>query len=64
MSAYVINAVLMEETVDERVESIGFFLNAAEHCLWIRNYDTLAAILYALQSTAVQRLRKTLNSVC
>ncbi|CAH0477387.1 unnamed protein product [Peronospora belbahrii] len=61
LSAYVINAVLAQSTPEERAEVISFYLKAADCCMSLRNYDTLASILYALQSTAVQRLRKTIN---
>ncbi|KAF1335317.1 Alternate phospholipase, partial [Globisporangium splendens] len=45
----------------ERAEVISFFLSVAEYLLSLQNFDTLAAILYALQSTAVQRLRRTID---
>ncbi|TMW60570.1 hypothetical protein Poli38472_000612 [Pythium oligandrum] len=61
LSAYVINAVLIEETYEDRAEMIGYFLEVADSCLALRNYDSLAAILYALQSTAIQRLRRTME---
>ncbi|TDH65091.1 uncharacterized protein CCR75_001541 [Bremia lactucae] len=37
------------------------FDKAADFCISFHNHDTLASILYALQSTAVQRLRKTID---
>ncbi|KAG1703086.1 hypothetical protein DVH05_007998 [Phytophthora capsici] len=61
ISAYVINAVLVQNTPEERAEVISFYLKAADYCMSFHNHDTLAAILYALQSTAVQRLRKTID---
>ncbi|KAI9995581.1 hypothetical protein PInf_012646 [Phytophthora infestans] len=61
ISAYVINAVLVQDTPEERAEVISFYLKAAEYCISLHNHDTLASILYALQSTAVQRLRKTID---
>ncbi|RQM18295.1 hypothetical protein DD237_000084 [Peronospora effusa] len=61
LSAFVINAVLVQNTPEERAEAILFYLKAADCCMSLHNYDTLASILYALQSTAVQRLRKTIG---
>ncbi|CAH0489298.1 unnamed protein product [Peronospora farinosa] len=61
LSAFVINAVLVQTTPEERAEAILFYLKAADCCMSLHNYDTLASILYALQSTAVQRLRKTIG---
>ncbi|KAG7393615.1 Ankyrin repeat and death domain-containing protein 1B [Phytophthora pseudosyringae] len=61
ISAYVINAVLVQDTCEERAEVISFYLKAADYCMSLHNHDTLASILYALQSTAVQRLRKTID---
>ncbi|KAG2763305.1 hypothetical protein PC129_g322 [Phytophthora cactorum] len=61
ISAYVINAVLVQDTPEERADVISFYLKAADYCMSLHNHDTLASILYALQSTAVQRLRKTID---
>jgi hypothetical protein len=62
--AYVINTILVETTPELRGCAIGFFLEAAEHALVsLQNFDTVAAVLYALQSTAIQRLRRTLECV-
>ncbi|DBA01293.1 TPA: hypothetical protein N0F65_001798 [Lagenidium giganteum] len=61
LSAYVINTVLLQDSMQARAEAVSFYLAAADYCASLHNYDTLAAILYALQSTAVQRLRKTLD---
>ncbi|KAG6609508.1 alternate phospholipase [Phytophthora cinnamomi] len=61
ISAYVINAVLVQNTPEERAEVISFYLKVADYCISLHNHDTLASILYALQSTAVQRLRKTID---
>ncbi|KAL7691380.1 putative Ras guanine-nucleotide exchange factor catalytic domain, PH-like domain superfamily [Plasmopara halstedii] len=61
ISAYVICAVLVQDTPEERAKVITFYLKAADYCLSFHNLDTLAAILYALQSTAVQRLWKTID---
>lgn len=61
LSAYVINAVLVQGSPDERAEVISFYLKAADCCASLHNHDTMAAILYALQSTAVQRLRKSID---
>ncbi|KAG7401619.1 Ankyrin repeat and death domain-containing protein 1B [Phytophthora boehmeriae] len=38
-----------------------WFQHAADCCASLHNHDTMAAILYALQSTAVQRLRKSID---
>ncbi|KAL4169980.1 hypothetical protein KRP22_010889 [Phytophthora ramorum] len=61
ISAYVINAVLVQNSPEERAEVISFYLKAADYCVSLHNHDTLASILYALQSTAVQRLRKSID---
>lgn len=61
VSAYVICAVLVQHNPEERAEVITFYLKVADYCLSLHNYDTLASILYALQSTAVQRLRKSID---
>ena len=64
LTGYVKNAILVGDTPQERADAIAFFLTAADHCLVaLQNFDTLAAILYAIQSTVVQRMQRTIDSV-
>ncbi|OQR81786.1 hypothetical protein THRCLA_11409 [Thraustotheca clavata] len=60
LSALVINYVLMEQTSQDRAQMIAFFIDVAEICFEsLKNFDSFIAILYALQSTAIFRLKRT-----
>ncbi|KDO26171.1 hypothetical protein SPRG_08532 [Saprolegnia parasitica CBS 223.65] len=62
LSALVINYVLLEESPQARADVIAFFVEVAVHCFeTFQNFDSFIAILYALQSTAVFRLKRTMS---
>ncbi|OQR82670.1 hypothetical protein ACHHYP_15644 [Achlya hypogyna] len=64
LSALVINYVLAEETPVDRARVVGFFIDVAEICFEsLQNFDTFVAILYALQSTAIFRLKRTMANL-
>ncbi|KAI0244026.1 hypothetical protein L0F63_003449 [Massospora cicadina] len=51
--------ILTEPQIKHRASWIKFFIEVAEYLLSLRNYGTLASIMCALQTSAVNRLHQT-----
>jgi len=59
VSTWVISAILRPERARQRARAMTRFIRIAEHCLALNNFHTLMAILGALTSAPVHRLRHT-----
>ncbi|ETW01891.1 hypothetical protein, variant 1 [Aphanomyces invadans] len=64
VSEVVINSILLEDSPVDRVRVICYFIDVAEICFAaFQNFDTFIAIVYALQSTPIFRLKITFAHV-
>lgn len=59
ITAWVAETVLYERETRRRAGLLKHIIKIAEKCQHLGNYDTLMAILAALNSTAIERLRRT-----
>ncbi|GMM30160.1 Ras family guanine nucleotide exchange factor [Martiniozyma asiatica (nom. inval.)] len=51
--------ILRKTDENERIDIIKFFINLAEKLLFLKNFSSMTAIISALSSTSIARLRKT-----
>lgn len=59
VSSLIMNDILSAESKKDAVSSIKFYLDVAQACLNLHNYDTLSAIISTLQSWPISRLKET-----
>ncbi|ETV73737.1 hypothetical protein, variant [Aphanomyces astaci] len=60
LSDVVTNSILLQDSPSDRVRVICFFIDVAEICFAaFQNFDSFIAIVYALQSTPIFRLKIT-----
>ncbi|KAI0237522.1 hypothetical protein L0F63_007379 [Massospora cicadina] len=59
ITSLITRLILSEPEVKRRAVWIRFFIEVAEHLLFLRNYGTLVSIMCALQTSAIIRLRQT-----
>jgi son of sevenless-like protein len=63
ITTWVAESILYETDTRRRAAMIKHVIKMAEKCLQLLNYDTLMSILAALNSTAIERLRRTWEGV-
>ncbi|CAK4682844.1 unnamed protein product [Aphanomyces euteiches] len=64
LSSVVVNYILIEDSPTARARVICFFIDVAELCFMsFQNFDTFIAIIYALKSTPIFRLKITFAHV-
>jgi len=51
--------ILEPEQLSERVNVLRYFLEVGQRCYELHNFNTVTAIMAALESTPVHRMRKT-----
>ncbi|GMM35628.1 Ras family guanine nucleotide exchange factor [Saccharomycopsis crataegensis] len=59
LTDYVSYMVLRKHDISKRAKTIHFFIEAAENCRKINNFSAMTAIISALASSPIHRLRKT-----
>jgi hypothetical protein len=59
MTGWVVGAILREVDVKKRAAAVKFFVMVADRCYFLRNYNSLMAILAGLNSSPIHRLRRT-----
>lgn len=59
ITAWVAETILLEHDVKRRSAIMKHFINIAERCRQLHNYNTLMAILAGLNSSPVHRLKRT-----
>jgi len=59
VTAFVVEAIVQEETPKKRLELIKHFILISEKCLVLNNFNTLMAILAGLSSAPIHRLKRT-----
>ncbi len=58
-SCWTAHEVLMRADMEERAKALRFFIDVAEHCRRMRNFDMLFALVGGLLITPVFRLKFT-----
>ena len=59
LSAWVNTEVLKRESLKERVDTLELFIKIAQNCFELRNFNAVLTILAGMQSSAIDRLKKT-----
>lgn len=63
LTHYTTYMILKYSDLNQRVETIKFFITLAEKLLQLKNYSSMTAIISGLSSTSVSRLKKTWGKV-
>ncbi|KAI9322293.1 ras guanine nucleotide exchange factor domain-containing protein [Dichotomocladium elegans] len=63
ITSWVSDTILHEADAKKRAQIIKFWIKIGDHCLQLRNYNTLMAIRSALDSTSIARLKRTWEHV-
>ncbi|KAH3670340.1 hypothetical protein WICMUC_004836 [Wickerhamomyces mucosus] len=63
LTNFVSTQIVTHNDVKKRVTIIKYFVNVAEKCRQLNNFSSMTAIISALYSSPIHRLRKTWNSV-
>ncbi|KAJ1514989.1 hypothetical protein HMI55_004141 [Coelomomyces lativittatus] len=58
-SSFICSSILNEQDVKKRSQILKFWIKVAEKCLTIQNYNSLRAVLSAIDSSTIARLNKT-----
>ncbi|CDH51824.1 ras guanine-nucleotide exchange protein [Lichtheimia corymbifera JMRC:FSU:9682] len=59
ITSWVSDTILRESDIKKRGQMIKLWIKVGDHCLQLRNYNTLMAIRSALVSTSIARLKRT-----
>jgi hypothetical protein len=59
IGSWVIQEILKNENVKERMEHLKLFIKIANQCLILNNYNTIVEIMSGIESNAIHRLKKT-----
>ncbi len=59
LSNWVAKKILEAEKIQTRLQILSFFINAAEQCFQLDNYDGVRSIMSGLQSAPIHRLHRT-----
>lgn len=59
LTAWVVESILKEENISVRCKVLKHFISVAEKCRALNNFNSLMAILAALSSAPVHRLKRT-----
>ena len=57
VSSWLIRTILSLEQLDRRVEALKKVVQMAEECVSLNNFDTMVAIMAALDNASISRLR-------
>ncbi|ODV94717.1 hypothetical protein PACTADRAFT_50578 [Pachysolen tannophilus NRRL Y-2460] len=59
LSNFVSFMIIRKKEIKKRADTITYFIQVADKCLQYKNYSTLTAIISALSSSPIARLKKT-----
>ncbi|KAL8293045.1 hypothetical protein RQP46_000739 [Phenoliferia psychrophenolica] len=59
LTGWIAETILNEQDTKKRAGLLKYFIKLSERCLHLDNYNTLMAVLCALTSSTISRLRKT-----
>ncbi|KAH3680849.1 hypothetical protein WICPIJ_008062 [Wickerhamomyces pijperi] len=63
LTNFVSTQIVMYNDVKKRVSIIRYFVNVAEKCRQLKNFSSMTAIISALYSSPIHRLKKTWDAV-
>ncbi|KAF9582047.1 hypothetical protein BGW38_000734 [Lunasporangiospora selenospora] len=63
LSCWMAESILDETDVKKRISLVKFWIDVGEECLRLNNFDTLIAVCWAIDSTAVARLHNTWEGI-
>lgn len=63
LTGWIAETILNEQDARKRAGLVKYFIKLSDRCLHLDNYNTLMAILCALTSSTISRLRKTWDSL-
>ena len=59
MSGWIVSEIVQTPNERNRIAIVKRFIQIAEECLHLKNYNSLAAIVWSLGHIAIKRLKRT-----